>query len=408
MHKPIFLLLGGNKLNYGILRKFQKLGYLVYVIDWNEKPQMTGDKFYRIDVKDFENIIKKLKDENVWKYVKFAYSSIDVAVKSVAYLNRKIGLKTITDDGLRYTSSKSMMVKKWKEKKLLNRVSLSFKEYNDEIEKLNKKVNIIIKPDNSSSSRGITIIKQNSSKNCIIDAFGKAYIESKNGIVVIEEFVEGTEFTVDMIGDAYGNVCVYGISRKSHTKNTINNRIAVKLHYNSVDYMLQNKIAEYGIACYKALGFSASLGHLEIVLKTDGDISPLEIGARSSGFIASDLVDIVSGSDYLLDLIDVQKGARIENGLHQQENKSSIYFFYDFPEGFVVKNEYSIMDFLYPPIISRYYDRSKISPGKCFTNIDNDNARIGFEIIEGPKDILTAHYIEEVEKKMLMSIAGEK
>jgi hypothetical protein len=135
----------------------------------------------------------------------------------------------------------------------------------------------------------------------------------------VEEFVEGIEFTVDMLGDDYGNVCVYGISRKTHTKNTDNNRIAVKLHYNAVEVELQKKIAQFGIACYKALGFSASLGHLEVILKEDGILSPVEIGARSSGFIASDLVDIVSGSNYLGDLIAVQNGVRIQNGFHKQE-----------------------------------------------------------------------------------------
>ena len=51
MGKPIFLLFGGNQLNFGVLNKFQKKGYLVYVIDWNEHPQMTGDRHYRLDVK---------------------------------------------------------------------------------------------------------------------------------------------------------------------------------------------------------------------------------------------------------------------------------------------------------------------------------------------------------------------
>lgn len=63
----IFLLLGGNKLNYGILKKFQNAGFLVYVIDWNEHPQMTGDKHYRIDVKDSDAIINALKQDGVFK-----------------------------------------------------------------------------------------------------------------------------------------------------------------------------------------------------------------------------------------------------------------------------------------------------------------------------------------------------
>lgn len=404
MEKPIFLLLGGNKLNLGILEKFQNKGYRVFVIDWNEHPNLTGDKHYQIDVKDYESIIKALRKDGYWDSVKFAYSSIDLAVKSVAYINREIGLKTITDKGLEYSSSKSKMTKRWAETGLLNRISKCYTKFDDEIIGLNSQMNIIIKPDNSASSRGITIIRKNSSADHIREAFDKAWKEASDHIVVVEEFVEGTEYTVEMIGDSFGNVCVFGISRKSHTQNTDDNKIAVKLHYNSVDDELQNTIAEYAIKCYKVLFFSSSLGHLEVLVKPNGTISPVEIGARSSGFIASDLVDIVSGEDFLGKLLEVQNGAMVNEGLHSQTDLSSMYYFYDFPEGGRIIKEKSLLDFCVPQIKSRYHDRSNIIVGKIFKKIDNDNARIGYEILEGPKSIMSSEYIIKRENTMLKDI----
>ena len=406
MDKDIFFLFGGNELNFGILNKFKKAGYLVYVIDWNEKPQMCGDKHYKIDVKDSDAIINALKKDNVFDRVVFAYTSIDLAVPSVAKLNSAIGYKTISNEGLKYSSSKSMMTKKWKEFKILNKISKEYTEFSDDIIDLNRKIKLIIKPDNSASSRGITIIDKNSDADFIKSAFDKAHDEASNHIVIVEEFVEGTEFTVEMIGDSYGNVCVYALSRKTHSKNTDNNRIAIKLHYNSVSDELQDKIADFGIKCYKALGFSSSLGHLEVILKNDGTISPVEIGARSSGFIASDLVDIASGADFISDLLDVHKGAKVKNGLHNQSEKSSMYFFYDFPEKSVIKRECSLVDFLDKSITSRYSDRSNIVVGKSFNKIDSDNARFGYEILEGPKNIMTNDYINQKEQEMLNYMFG--
>ena len=400
-NKNIFLLLGGNKLNYGILDKFKKMGYLVYVIDWNEHPQICGDKHYRLDVKDADAIIDALKNDGYWKNIAFAYSSIDLAVASVAKINKELGLKSIDNKGLQYSSSKSMMTSKWQEVGLLNRISQKYDKFDISIIDFNNRYKIIIKPDNSASSRGITILEKNSSELNIKQAFDKAILEASNKIVVVEEFVEGTEFTVEMIGDAYGNVCVYGISHKTHTKNTINNKIAVKLHYNSVSNDLQYKIADVAIKCYKALGFSSSLGHLEILLKEDGTLSPVEIGARSSGFIASDLVDVVSGSNFLEDLIKVQNGMPVNNGLHPQTDKSSIYFFYDFPANSSIKKQVNILDFVESSITSRHYNRSNLFIGKRFDNIDNDNARVGFEILEGPRSILTIDYIKRQEQFML-------
>lgn len=402
--KSIFLLLGGNKLNFGIYKKFKDAGMQVYVVDWNEVPQISGDRHYRLDVKDGPGIVAALKNDHILDDVAFVYSSIDLAVPAVAYINRALGLKTISDDAMHYSSSKSMMVKKWKEDGLLNRISDSYTEYSDKITDAAQNYALIIKPDNSSSSRGITICKQGDTEDTLKLAFDKARDESSNKIVVVEEFVIGTEFTVEMLGDAHGNVSVYAISKKTHTTNIDRNKIAVKLHYNAVDDVVQNKIADYAIRCYKSLGFSSSLGHLEILLKQDGTLSPVEIGARSSGFIASDLSDIVSGRDYLMDLYAVYQGKEVSNGLLPQTAYSSMYFFYDFPDNCTVHHVSTLLDYCDPSIRSRYHDRAQLVQGASFKKIDNDNARVGFEILEGPRHVMTEAYIEETEKKMLKAM----
>ena len=405
--KKVFLLLGGNKLNFGIMKKFQKKGYLVYVVDWNKEPQLKGDKHYQIDVKDADTIINTLIKAGEWRNVVFAYTSIDLAVPSVARINSKLGLRTISDEGLDNALSKAKMTQRWKACNLLNRISESYENFNDEIYKINEHMSIIVKPNISSSSRGITILPRKSARHDIALAYEKARKESADNRIIIEEFVEGTEFTVDMLGDSYGNVCVYGVSIKTHTKNTMNNSISVKLHYNAIEDGFQQRIANYGIMCYKALNFSSSLGHLEVIVKNDGTITPIEIGARSSGFIASDLIDIVSGEDYLDDLIQVQNGKRIMNGFHAQTNKSSVYFFYDFPNKFEIKKECSVMDFLDSSIISRYYDRTNIKSGNKFSLINNDNSRYGFEILEGNKYKLTVERLAQAEYSMLNYMEGK-
>lgn len=404
MKKDIFLLLGGNPLNLGILQKFKQKGYQVFVVDWNEHPALTGDKHYRIDVKDFSAILSALEQDGVLPRVAFAYSSIDLAVGSVARLNRAVGLQTISDEGLKYASSKSEMTRRWQEQGLLNRISEKHTAFNEQILALNRQYKIIIKPDNSASSRGITVVEQNSPNEIVRQAFAKAQQEATNHLVVVEEFVEGTEFTVEMIGDGQGAVCVFGVSKKTHTRHTDHNKIAVKLHYNAVDMDLQNRIAAYGIKCYKALGFSSSLGHLEVLVKPDGTISPVEIGARSSGFIASNLVDSVSGVDFLGTLLEVQRGQTVQEGLHPQTENSSMYFFYDFPDRFTIKKTCCLADFLAPQVKILYSDRRCLALGHTFHNIDNDNARVGFEILEGPKDLLTPAYVAQQEAEMLQAM----
>src|SRR5574344_2099992 len=126
MKDKIFLLLGGNSLGFGIYEKFKKMGCKIYVIDWNETPQIKGDKHYQIDVKNPDEIITALKNDGIFDNVFFAYSSIDLAVPSVAKINKEIGLNVISKEALTYATSKSKMTEKWNEKNILNKISLEY------------------------------------------------------------------------------------------------------------------------------------------------------------------------------------------------------------------------------------------------------------------------------------------
>lgn len=407
MDKPVFILLGCNILNDGILRKLEGCGADVIVVDRNPHPGIFGFKNYQLDTRFPDPIIQRLKDEGLWDRVRFAFTCQDVAVASMNTIAKAAGALTMGEEGLAHACSKGAMTKRWAECGLLNRESRAFGTWDDSILKWNRQIKLIVKPDNAASSRGITILEKDSSEEAVHAAFDKAITEAGNKHIVVEEFVEGIEFTVEMLGDSHGHVAVYGISKKQHTKNIDRNKVAVKLHYNAVSDELQRKIAGYAIRCYRTLGFSCSFGHLEILLKPDGTLSPVEIGARSSGYIASDLVDIVSGRDFLGDLYRVQQGAETPEGLVPQTDKSSMYFFYDIPGGSTIRRDCSILDFMDSAIKSRRSWKSEhFGVGKRVENIDNDNARLGLEVLEGPKSLMTEAYVLECEKKMLEYMLG--
>ena len=399
--KPICLLFGGNILNSGVIDKFHAWGCDVVVIDWNERPALKGDLHLRIDVKDSELIIAALEQRGLLSLVKTGYTSIDVAVPSLANVLKRCGLHVNSETGLKHCFSKSEMTDIWDKAGILNRKTQKYTTWSDEIVQWNQAFKLIIKPDNAASSRGITILEQGSGTDDIQHAFQRALTNASNQIVVVEEFVEGTEYTVEMLGDGAGNVAVYAISKKQHTTNTNRNKIAVKLHYNCIELALQEKIAAIAIQCYKTLGFCNSLGHLEILQKTDGTFSPVEIGARSSGYIASHLVDIVSGRDFLRDLYDVQQGSYITSGLMPQTTQSSVYYFYDLPTGMEIKHSCTLLDFCNDMFTSLAYNRQGLFVGRTIGAIDNDNARIGFEILKGSRTALTEPYLAECENKMI-------
>lgn len=409
MDDKTVVVLGGNILNAGIFDFCRNHGYRTVVVDWSPNASLKGDRFMCIDVKDHESIIQALESQGV-RSICGAYSSIDLAVPSINMIHRHFGLEYMSGEAVVNAGSKAAMTKVWDEEGLLNRCSGVFGDLDSEVLEKSSAMKLIFKPNVSSSSRGITIVEKGAQQERIAEAFLKAKEESRDQQVVVEEFVEGREFTCDMLGDKNGNVSVYAISVKYHTANTSNNRIAVKLHYNSGAYPdeVYERIAEVGKKCYRSLGFKASFGHLEIIMKDDGTLSPVEIGARSSGYIANPLVALASGKDYLADYLNVVNGEAIEGKDFINGPRSSMYFFYDMPRNTKVKHPCSIMDYLPHGIVSVGHNRMKVmQAGFEFKDIANDNERIGFELLHGDKRLLTIDVIEKAEKRFIEHNTGK-
>lgn len=409
MKENVLILLGGNILNNGIVQYCKNHNYFVIVVDWSPNAALKGDMFLCIDVKDHKTIISELEAKGIRKIVG-TYTSIDLAVESLNAINEHFGLKHMDKETLFHALPKALMTQIWKENDLLNRMNGVFEKWEDVIYNLNRKEKIIIKPNISSSSRGITILPQNSEENSVRFAFTKAQEESFDKKVIVEEFVEGREFTCEMLGDSFGNVSVYAISVKYHTENTVNNRIAIKLHYNSNFYeeAVYEKIAAFGKKCYKSLGLNSSLGHLELIMKSDGTLSPVEIGARSSGLIVTPLAEKASENDFFGDYLNVLHGGSISGKDYINSRTSSMYFFYDMPHGTKVVNPCTIMDFLPKEVVSVYNNRSKVlTKGQEFSDIASDNERVGYEILVGEKSLLTIKLVEDAEKSFVNYCTGK-
>jgi hypothetical protein len=181
------------------------------------------------------------------------------------------------------------------------------------------------------------------------------------------------------------------------------------LHYNSIKYDLDvyEKIAQFGKNCFSVLGLKNTFGQLELIMKEDGTLTPLEIGARSSGYIANPLVSLVSKQDYLGSFFDIQNALPIENKDYIDSDMSSMYYFYDILKGLEIKRECNIMQFTPHGINSLYNNRERLINGIVFDNISNDNERIGYEILYGSKNILTIQNIEEAEKQFITFLTND-
>ena len=408
--KTYFVLLGANKLLYGQLVKLREFGYKVIVIAWNEHPDIEGDLYIQMDVKDAEGIIRRLENMGLRDKVDGALSSIDLAAPAVNAINAWCGNKTMPEK-FNKVLSKNEMRDAWKAAGVFNRLSMMDDEVSvEELCQLSRKMKLICKPDVAASSRGITILEKNQTREALCEAIDKAQKTSFNGKCLIEEFVEGEEFTVDMLGDAYGNVNCYGSSIQYHSLFALRNHVTVIHHWNSRKYDddTWTRIANYGISCYKALGLHSMFGHLEIIMKEDGSFTPVEMGARSSGFICSHTVWKASGHDYLEDYVRVLHGKKIQSGNYMNGENASMWFGYDIPSNSYSVEAADITEFLDPRIevLFENHDGLRVHEHYGAYINDGDRDKFGYAILSAPRDVLTYESIQKSNEKFLDKFLG--
>ena len=389
--REYFVLLGGHRLLHGEVVRLNEFGYKVIVFAWNDNPDVKGDLFIQMDVKDKDGIIQKLEALNLRGKVDGALSSIDLAAPTVNAINRWAGNKTMPEK-FDVVLSKEEMRDCWMKAGVFNRISKMDDEFPmDELYETSQHMKLICKPNVAASSRGITILEKGQTHEALQNALYKARETSFDHRCLIEDFVEGEEFTVDMLGDAYGNVNCYGSSIQHHSLYALKNHVTVIHHWNSRKYddATWNRIADFGIACYKALGLHSMFGHLEIIMKEDGTFTPVEMGARSSGFICSHTVSAASGHDYLGDYVKMLHGGKVEPGNYLNGANASMWFGYDIPSDSDSVTATNITEFLDPRITVLFENHDGLKVNEHYGDYINDGDRdkFGYAILCGPRDM---------------------
>jgi phosphoribosylaminoimidazole carboxylase (NCAIR synthetase) len=399
------VLLGGNELNAGVAEYAASRKRRLLVVDWNERPDLVGDRHVRLDIKDTSAVVAAL--EPYLADVRLAISSADVAAPTVAAIHARLGHRVPTSDALLSARDKARMNEIWASLGLLNKryrhceTFDDLKQFRDGLDGRD----LIVKPKADASSRGVTALRgEDATSDSVLRlAWDRASTGRAGASVLAEDYVEGTEFTVEMLGDAYGAVRVCGISKKYHTKNAGRNRVATKLHYNAPDVSSdrRQKIGAFAQRCYQAVGLRAALGHFEVFERPDGSLVPVEIAARSSGYILTHLVDGAAGRGprYLEQYEAVLAGERVDHEVATCE-ASSMYFFYDLPPGLGLRDDSNLMQSLPQEVRSLASNRSALRRGHELRSIDSDTERQGFEILVGPPTALTIENVVSAENEL--------
>ncbi|SDW44298.1 ATP-grasp domain-containing protein [Marinobacter mobilis] len=153
---------------------------------------------------------------------------------------------------------------------------------------------LIIKPVDSSGSRGITVVPRGELR---AEHLEKALQFSKNGEVIIEEFIQGTEYTIESVrlaGTSYP-VLVTKKGKVAGTESTVAN----VLKSFPLDECRAGKIGSLLQCAHDALGYQNGVCHTEVIEDIRGSFWLVETAGRGAGFgVSENFIKYASGYDY--------------------------------------------------------------------------------------------------------------
>jgi len=323
--------IGGGFLQLPIVLKCKQMGIETHCFAWEEGAVCKGhaDFFYPISIIEKEQILEKCKVIGIDGITTIAS---DLAVVTVNYIAAQMGLVGNDDTYTSQMTNKYEMrlalasINPQKVPVHLRQAHLFVPKFirtntdNPHFESI-QLFPAIVKPTDRSGSRGVTKVYNVEERQ---KAIARAFAESLVKEVIIEEYVEGKEISVESISYK-GMHYVLQITDKV----TTGEPYFVELEHHqpsSLSVELQDKIRMLVPLALDALHITNGASHTEIKITPDGDLKIIEIGARMGGdFIGSHLVELSTGYDLLKGVIQVSLG-EFEPPVIKESNFSGVYF----------------------------------------------------------------------------------
>ena len=329
------MVLAAGLLQIPVIKKAREMGY--YVIAADDDPNAPGmalaDKaIVPGGLMNEEKLVAIAKEEHVDGVI---HPCSEVAMNVMGRINDDLHLCGISKEMAIRATNKHLMREAFERYGAPSPKSILTKDEEDAWNVFCKEfdINAILKPSRNSGSRGIAKIEKGISKEAFIALYRRALDESRDRQVLIEQFIEGPEFSVEVI-TWQGQPHVLAVTDKKTTEAPY----FVELGHNQPSLYpeeIQQKLKDGAVAGCKALGLTNCAAHCELKIQ-DGEAYLMEIGARMGGdFISTELTHLSTGIDMVAAAIDVVLG--VEPNLTPVEEKHGVAIRYFTPKPGVVK-----------------------------------------------------------------------
>lgn len=320
------MILGGGYLQVPGIKKAKELGLYVICVDMN--PVAPGfeyaDKSYTISTIDYMKLLEIAMNEKIDGIMTLAS---DMPVRTVAYISEKLGFNFMSTKDAEVATNKILMRKRLDQHNIPQPkffIASTIDEYKKIISNFPDKY--IVKPADNSGGRGIFLVDKVSRSE---DAFNYSKKFAKCGDILIEEYMDGMEVSVESI-TINGKTEVIAITDKLTSGAPyfveIGHTIPSMLSRNII-----NQIKKITIDTINAVGIKNGPSHTEVKITNDGP-KIVEIGARlGGGNITSDLVPLATGVDMISASIKLAMDESVNIEAHI--NNGAALRYVDYKEG---------------------------------------------------------------------------
>ena len=308
MNKKRLLVLAAGILQVPVIKRAREMGYYVIAADGN--PNAVGlqyaDKQICANITSEEEMVAIAKQEQIDGVI---HPCSEVSMNVMGRIHDELNLSGVSRKQAVVATNKHLMREAFKKGDAPSPISILAKSAEDAWEQfMAMPGDAILKPSRNSGSRGIAKVSKGSngvsevSKEDFYKLYDIALEESRDNSVLIEQFIEGPEFSVEIIVWE-GKVNVLTVTDKKTTEAPH----FVELGHNQPSCFPEETVAlikDAAVRGVKALGVDKCACHAEVKVQ-DGKAYLMEIGARMGGdFISTVLTRLSTGIDMVAAAID--------------------------------------------------------------------------------------------------------
>lgn len=303
------MILGASNLQVPAILKAKEMGLSVVVLDYNPNAvgfEIEGINKEIISTIDTKNVLKAAIDYKIDGIMTIA---TDMPIRTISVVADKLGLPGVSIETSLCATNKFEMrsvLKKFDVPVPEFYLVSNFNDFFDVVNYFNKKnIKTIVKPSDNSGSRGVRLI-DNYALTDLKNIYEYSAKYSRSGDLVIEEFMEGPEVSVETL--SYNGECnVIQITDKITTGPPYFVEMG-HMQPSRLQEPIKNSIIDITKRANDAIGNTLGPSHTEIIVTENGP-KVVEIGARLGGDrITSDLVPLSTGVDLVGACINVSLG----------------------------------------------------------------------------------------------------